>query len=288
MSLLTSSDAPVNPRNGYEVFGPLTDSVEFAAAHFDQLLPFLKSDKYRGRILSIANSLLDKKEAGYPKLVDDNYENLMAFAKNDLGKYLTMNDSLRGASDIPMYQYMQLMSKTKKHPLNDGLTKTYLDKDPSGVYASEALIARINNDLPINPVLVNKLLDSLNSRYDVMEAFSKQSQLNRVPLKYRQQTEFAKLCLYQSIIQDDYGAPEKITLLGSIIKNGSVYYAFKFSIPDYDEKNQLIGLTGPYKAGSTKLNFEHYFAYTGYDVLKTNWRAQATKMIKPLTDAYKQ
>ncbi len=212
----------------------------------------------------------------------------MAFAKSDIGNYLALNDSLRSTSDIPIYQYMQLMTKTKNHELNDQLTKTYLEKDPSGVYASEALVARINNGLSNNPVLVNKLLDSLNTRYDVMEAFSKQNQLSKVPIKYRQQTEFAKLCLYQSVSQDDYGAPEKIALLGSIIKGGAVYYAFKFSLPEYDEKNQLIGLTGPYKAGSAKLNFEHYFAYTGYDVLKTNWRAQATKMIKPLIDAYKE
>lgn len=288
ISLLTGAEAPVNPKNPYEAFAPLNDSIDVAAKHFDQLFPFLKNEKYRGKILSISNTLLIREDAGYQKLINDNYENLMAFAKSDIGNYLALNDSLRSASDIPIYQYMQLMTKTKNHELNDQLTKTYLDKDPSGIYASEALVARIYNGLPNNPLLINKLLDSLSTRYDVMEAFSKQNQLNKVPLKYRQQTEFAKLCLYQSISQDDYGAPEKIALLGSIIKDGAVYYVFKFSLPDYDEKNQLIGLTGPYKAGSAKLNFEHYFAYTGYDILKTNWRAQAAKMIKPLIDAYKE
>jgi len=78
-----------------------------------------------------------------------------------------------------------------------------------------------------------------------------------------------------------------MTLLGSIVKNGSVYYAFKYLLPDKDEKEELIGITGPYKVGTTKLNFEKYYAYTDYDIVKTNWRAQAAKMIKPLVDAYK-
>jgi hypothetical protein len=182
---------------------------------------------------------------------------------------------------------MQLIGHIKAGALNDKLTGNYLKRDPNGLYAPDAVIARIKNHLPNNQLLVNKYLDSVGTRYDVMEAFSKQNQLGLVPLKYRTQAGYAKLCLYQSISSDDYGSPTKITLLGSIIKNGSVYYAFKFLLPERDEKNELIGLTGPYKPGSARLNFERYYAYTDYDVVKINWRLQAAKMIVPLIDAYK-
>lgn len=289
LDLLTAADAPVKASNSYSVFRPLTDSLQFAAVHFDKILPFIKNEKYRPDILRIANSLIELKNAEYTKLVNDNYEALMAYAKSDIDSYLALPDSARSSTTLAMYYYMQLMSKTTGHELTDKLTKNYLEKEPDGIYAPEAAIARINNKLPDNQLLINKFLDSLGTRYGVMEAFSKQNQLSRVPLKYRQQAEFAKLNLFEVLSQDDdYGTPDKITLLGSINNNGSVYYAFKFSLKDEedDKKKDLIGLAGPYRPGSAKLDFKRYSGYTEYEPLKINWRAQATKLIKPLLANY--
>jgi len=288
LSLLTSADVPLKAKNIYEVFRPLSDSVEMAAVHFQQLLPFMKYINYRSHVLGIAHSLMLKKDAGFNKLVNDNYNALMAYAKDDLDSYLALPDTSRYASSVPLYYYMLLMGEVNGHELNNQLTKTYLEKDANGAYVPAAINARIANGLPNNPAIVKKLLDSVSTRYDIMEAFNKQNQLNRVPLKYRQQVEFAKLCLYQVVSMDDYGTPDKVTLLGTIVKNGSTYYAFKFKLTDYDDKHEMIGLAGPYKAGSAKLNFGHYYVYTTYAIVKTNWRAQATEMIKPLNDANKQ
>ena len=151
----------------------------------------------------------------------------------------------------------------------------------------DALVARVYNGLPNSSTLVNKFLDSIGTRYDLMAAYDNQKQLNKVPPKYRTQVEYAKLCLYQEVSGDDYGSPTDISLLGNIVKNGYVYYVFKYSLPDREDKHKLIGITGPYKTGSTKLNFKRYFAYSAYDIVKPNWRLQASKMIKPLIEAYK-
>ncbi|MEO6979235.1 MAG: hypothetical protein ABI113_12680, partial [Mucilaginibacter sp.] len=220
-------------------------------------------------------------------MLKDNYAAIMAYAGADIDNYLKLRDSTDNEWSGSVYNYMQLIGKIKNGDLNDKLTKRYIETDPKGLYAPDAITARVYNNLPNNQLLVNKYLDSIGTRYDLMEAFNSQKQLDRVPLKYRTQAAYAKLCLYQSVSADDYGSPKKITLLGSIIKNGSVYYAFKFSLPDRDEKEELIALTGPYKPGATKLNFERYYAYTDYEVVKTNWRLQAGKMIQALIDAYK-
>jgi len=121
-----------------------------------------------------------------------------------------------------------------------------------------------------------------------MDAYNDESELNKVPLKYRQTAEYAKLCLYQYVTNDeDYGSPDKIVLLGTLLNKGSEYYVFKYLLSEKDDSNYLIGITGPYKPGSTKLNFKKYYAYTDYNIIKTNWQKQALELIKPLIDAYK-
>ncbi|MEO6630928.1 MAG: TraB/GumN family protein, partial [Mucilaginibacter sp.] len=286
LNLLTS-DPPLKPRNTNEVFNALSDSIEFAAAHFTQVLPLISNPAYRNNLLRIARFIAVKKNSVYDKMLKDNYAAIMANAAADIDNYLKLRDSTDNEWSGSVYNYMQLIGKIKNGDLNDKLTKRYIETDPKGLYAPDAITARVYNNLSNNQLLVNKYLDSIGTRYDLMEAFNSQKQLDRVPLKYRTQAAYAKLCLYQSVSADDYGSPKKITLLGSIIKNGSVYYAFKFSLPDRDEKEELIALTGPYKPGATKLNFERYYAYTDYEVVKTNWRLQAGKMIQALIDAYK-
>ena len=281
------TDPPVKVKEAAEIFTPLEDSVEFAAVNFEKYAPFIKYDNYRSNILRIAKNIANEKNDTCFKVINDNYLKIMAYAQADIDNYIAIKDSTDNAYSSSTYSYMQLMSKMKFTELNDKLTKRYLEKDPNGLYASDAIVARINNHLPNNQLLVNKYLDSIGTRYDLMEAYNNQQQLAKVPLKYRKQDEYAKLCLYQYISSDDYGSPTKITLLGSILKNGSVYWVFKYLLPDKEETKHLIGICGPYKAGATRLNFKKYYAYTGYDILKTNWRLQGTKLIKPLIDAYK-
>ncbi|ASU33224.1 GumN family protein [Mucilaginibacter xinganensis] len=285
---LLTTDPPVTVKEGYQIFSPLNDSLEFAAAHFDQLLPLTKYDNLRSYVLRTAQQMANKKDAPYANQLKASYNAIMTYAQADFDNYISHRDSSNNLYNTEMYNYMQLIGQIKTGEFNDKLTASYLKRDPNGIYAPDAIIARIKNRLPNNQQLVNKYLDSIGTRYDVMEAFSKQNQLTMIPLKYRSQSEYARLCLYQYVSQDDYGSPKKMVLLGSVIKNGSVYYAFKFSLPDRDDKNALIALTGPYKPGATKLNFEKYYVYTDYEAVNTNWRLQAIKLIAPLIDAYKE
>jgi uncharacterized protein YbaP (TraB family) len=271
----------------YGIFRPFNDSVSFAAEHFGLLLPYLKNDGYRSHIVRVATYIANEKNGKYEKMLRAAYPAITARAMSDLDNYIAIKDSADNKWGIYLYQYFQLMNKVHNEDINEKVTQKYLAHYPKGTYAVDAVIARINNGLPNNQLLVNKFLDSIGSRYDMMQAYADQKQLNRVPLKYKTQDAFAKLCLYQEISTDDYGSPEKIVLLGNIVKNGSVYYVFKYSLPEREEAKQLIAIVGPYKPGATKLNFEKYNAYTGYEVLKTNWRTQAAKMIKPLLEQYK-
>jgi len=284
---LLTTDPPLKATNTYEIFSPLSDSVEFAAAHFEQLLPFIKDDKFRDNILRIARNMAAAKNNPYTKTLTDDYAKLTAYAQTDLDKYLALKESVGNDWSGLVYSYLHLMDKMKVKDINDRFTKKYLEKDPKGTYASDAVITRIYNGLPNNPVLVKRYLDSIGTRYDLMEAYDKEKQLDKVPLIYRKQEAFAKLCLYQYAAGNDDGSPDQIKLLGSITDKGNIYYVYKYSLSEGDEGEWLIGVAGPYKTGSTKLDFDKYHAYSDGSILQTDWRKQAKKMIKPLLDANK-
>ena len=269
---------------GYDLFQPLTDSIEFSAAHFSQLLPLINHTEYRTHILNITRMISGKKDENYDKMLKANFNALMAYSEKDLDDFLALKDSDVNKWGGNLYNYFQLLGNMHTTALADKFTNRYLAKDHNGTYATDAVITRISNNLPNNQLLVNKLLDSMGTRYDIMEAYQKQKQLDRVPLKYRKQDEYAKLCLYQYISSDDYGSPTSLALLGSIVKHGAVYYVFKYRLSEKEETKQLIGIAGPFVAGSSLLKFDKYYAYSDYDILQTNWREQATKLIDPLNE----
>ena len=209
----------------------------------------------------------------------------MVSALSDLDKYLSFKDSVEMKYSSNLYSYIQIMNNVQGETINDIFTKRYLEKDPNGIYSTSMVLARINNNFPVEQLLVNKQFDSIGTRYDIMEAYFKQNQTAKIPLKYRKADEFARLCIYQfiSAYEDgEYGVPEKISLLGQINKEGSVYYVFKFNMPEKEEKTEMIGIAKPNKSGSIKLNFDVDNAYTSYEKLKTNWHVQANELINKL------
>ena len=156
---------------------------------------------------------------------------------------------------------------------------------------ADAITTRIANHLPVNSKTLVTLLDSMDTRYQVMEAYHKQKQMDKVPLKYKTQSEFGRLCLYKDIASDndddnDYGYAENLTLIGSVTDKGSIYYAYKFKQPSRDSVATFIGIAGPYKPGFAALPFDRYYAYTDYTIKGTNWMKQAKAMIPLLREVY--
>jgi len=213
----------------------------------------------------------------------------MAHASADIGAYLKAKDSVSNEFSGSVYNYMRLLSQIKNVDLTKRLTNQYLQAAPRGTYAPDAIIARIANDLPNDEGLVKFYMDSLDTRYDLMKAYYEQKQIDKIPEPYRRQDEFAKLCLYKYITTDDEdgGTSTDMKLLGTIFHDENVYYTFEFSLAGDEDHKVMIGIAGPYQPGSTKLSFDKYFAYTTFEVVKPDWRAQASAMIGPLTDIYK-
>jgi len=285
---LLINDKALKTENNYMTFRPLYDSIKYTAAHFKQIVPLISNAEYRSHILRLSNQLLDSPNNEYTKLIRDNFKDITKYAKCDLDTFLVSKDTNKNEWATNSYQYLTLMGKIKGEPEINSYTNYYLNHYPKGYYVSIAVVARIYNGLPVGAGLTARLLDSMDYRYDIMEAYYRQKQFNKVPLKYKTPSEFGKLCLYRfaGSTDDDYGVPGKISLLGSITEKGSIYYVYQFNLPEKSETDRYIGIAGPYKPGSSRLNFEGYNAYTSYDVKTTNWIKQARLLIPDLKKAY--
>lgn len=285
INLLTDSDR-LETKNIYQAFNPLTDSIAMAAKYFDRLLPLMKYDNYRKSIVGLAGNMAADKKHAYDAYLRKVYPVLTAHAMSDLNNYLTVKETDVNNWSLAVLRYLNVMREITGEPVNDTFSGQYLQKDTAGVWRESAVLVRISNHLATPKAVIQRLLDSLDTRYDIMSALNDCHELNIIPLKYRQPEAFASLCLYEAV-QDDDNTPQQITLLGSISEQGSVYYAFKFRMPDFDENAIYFGLAGPYQPGAEQLDFKKYHALTNYDKLEADWRAQAKKLIPKLLKADK-
>lgn len=284
-NLLTGS-TPLKLVNNNDAFQPLYDSLGYAVVHFQKIVPFISSPEYREDVLFLAKDLALDDNVAYNKLVKDNFGQLTRYAFDDLNTFLSNKDTTKTERSANSFKYLSLMGAIKGQSITNSYTNYYLTHNPKGWYISNATVARINNNLPVNSSLTLSLLDSIDSRYEIMEAYYNQKKFDKVPLKYKKQSEFGRLCLYKYLAADDYGLPDKLILLGSVTDKGLVYYAYKFNMPEKDESEVYIGIAGPYKPGSTRLNFKKYNAFTNYDVKSTNWVKQAKALIVDLKNNY--
>ncbi|GAA3983601.1 TraB/GumN family protein [Mucilaginibacter dorajii] len=285
LNLLTSSKALKTDEN-YEIFSPMRDSLDFVAANFDKIYSLLQYPEYRTNLLSVARSMVYETQKGkYTPLIKSKFQALTQYAQSDLDDFIAKKDtSVKWFSGG--YNYLGLMQEITNQPITDSFTTKLIKNDENEL--SDAVITRIANHLPINQKLLNTLLDSIAIRYDLMQSLSKAKQLDKVPLKYKKQDEFAKLCMYQSISADeDDSTPENLVLLGKILDKGSLYYAFKYQSNYNDEKTDYIGISGPYVLGSTKLDFSIYRCYDNSIVKETNWQLQAKGLIIKLKEQNK-
>ncbi len=285
LNLLTSSKA-LKTDELYQIFSPLNDSLDYVAANFDKIFSLLQYPEYRTNLLSVARSMVYETEKGkYTPLIKSKFGVVTRYAQSDLDSFISKKDTaVKWFS--PGYSYLGIMQDIKNQPITDSFTLKLIKNVEA--YRSEAVNTRVANHLTVSQTLLNTLLDSIDTRYNLMQILSKEKQLDRVPLKYKKQDEFAKLCMYQSIVADeDDSSPKNLALLGKIMDKGSLYYVFKYQSTYGEEGVDYIGISGPYILGSTKLDFSIYRSYDSEIVKETNWQRQAKALIVKLLELNK-
>jgi uncharacterized protein YbaP (TraB family) len=279
MELLTNGPA-IKLEENYRVFSPLNDSLAYAASNIHRILPLIDRAEYRPNIMTLMNNMLrDEEHPEYLELLKSNYKTLTKYADHDLNRYIS--DTTANAWNTSIYHYLQLMSKVTGQPGTDSFTLKAMGKTGDDSQLLNAATTRIANNLPIRQPIVIKLLDSLYTRFELMDAYHKMNQISKVPVKYRTPAEFGKICLYNYVGEnsDDEAYPEKIILLGKVPYKGLTYYAYKYTLPNDESKKEYIGVYGPNNGATAKLDFKDYHAYALWQSKKVNWQQQAVKMI---------
>lgn len=280
LDLLTNQSAPKAEYN-YSTFEPLTDSLQFAVDNYNRIIPLLKNEEYRPRLLNVFQSIANEKNAKYADFMRKHFKDIMAFANADMDKYLNKTDSISNTVYLSVYYYLSLMQKVKGQPFTEGFTARLIKKNDVYKSLPTAVITRIKNRLPVSQLVINRLLDSLDQRYDLMQTLSEEKQLVRVPAKYKTQQAFAKLCVYQNAVanDDDEGVPEQLKALGTVTDNGKLFYVFSYKSSYDEDDSRQIAICGPYAPGSSKLDFASYNTYYEQADKAMNWQKQAKKMI---------
>ncbi|MEO7215630.1 TraB/GumN family protein [Mucilaginibacter sp.] len=282
LDLLTNYDAP-DLDNMYTAISPLTDSLEYVTANFDKILPLLKNPRYRKNVLNVFNNMLYSDNKGkYTEFIKTHFDDLTTYANEDLNAYFAQQDSIRNKWSSPVSYYLEFMKNVQGKAITAPFTAKLLKDDAVEDNLSDAIIARLKNNLPVQQPVINKILDSVYYRYSFLKELNEIKQLSRAPLKYRTQAGFAKLSLTEFIEGSDTGSPANVVLLGTLPEKGNTYYVFKFAVPDYEEDVTYLGICGPYKTGSNVLDFKSYRVYTTWEAKETNWQKQAKKMIPEL------
>jgi uncharacterized protein YbaP (TraB family) len=267
---------PLKIKDYWRLFHPLADSISFAAKHLEELLPLMNDDGYRNQILNIVSQMLsDDNKALYQDLIVNNKEKMVAKAISDIDEYITK------PNDYPsnVYSYLNILTKLELKPLADEFTRKVFQLDSSVYMYTTALATRIKLNLSLDQKMLSAQLDSLSTRYEIMQAYSTVGKLKEVPLKYRKHDEFGKLLVYNHTSEEDYYAQE-IKLLGKIKEGEKSYYAYEVSFDEDGEVKRYLAIAGAFDDKSENLDMEKLFGFMGEDELEEDWEEQARALIE--------
>ncbi|WP_231424137.1 TraB/GumN family protein [Pedobacter sp. Leaf250] len=275
-SLLDSK--PLNLDNYWMTFSPLTDSLAYAAQHFDKLLLLKKQPQYKGNIIDlIADISVSSKNQEYMSIINANKKEIFSTATEDLNKYLEDEDRNYA---MEIYGYLKIFPVTDLSKLADEFT-IKLVTDSNSYMKTTALVTRIKMNLPVEQSLLDTQLDSLSTRLDILTAYNSIGKLETVPAKYRSHDEIAEVILYHYLGDEDY--PEDLKLLGKVVTEKGNYYAFDFSYADDEGSSRhYIAICGAFDGENIKKSFDEYFCHTEYELLIKDWQTQARKLIDSL------
>lgn len=282
--------APLSLNEYWQLTDPLRDSLSYTSKHIDKLLQLLNFDAYRPNILGLFSGMISEKDnAGYLQLLESKNQQISSKALQDVNQYVADIANAREGNASLIYRYLHILPKINLPKLTDEFTSKIMPLDSLDYLQTSALATRIIAGLPVDQKLLSARLDSMDTRYDIMDAYNQVGKLESLPLKYRKHDEFAKLLFYNYLTEDS-GDPDTLYLLGSVKDGAKVYYVFSFSFPpDEDEdvskdRKEFIGISGPFDGKVEKLDFEAYKSHSAFGLKEADWAAQAKALILEMNE----
>jgi uncharacterized protein YbaP (TraB family) len=267
-------------KNYWDLFEPLTDSLAYVANNFKSFLTLLDKKDYRKNTLSIVSDMLVADSIPtYKSLVSQNAKSITKYAMADLEEDIELLKT--AAYPNTAYHYLNVLPKLDI-AIADQFTNKIIGLDSVGFLKTRAVEVRIKAKLPISKEVLAEQLDSLASRYTIMFAYNEIDELDKVPSKYKEPSEFGRLLLYD-YVSEDYEL-ENITTLGEVEYENQVYYVYSYDVIDEDEKIRYLGIAGAFNKNNRVIDFEKQYAHSNFEKLETDWKKQAKVLIEQLAE----
>lgn len=276
---------PINKTDyNWPLFRPLGDSLSYVATHIDKVLNLLDVQAYSPNVLYILSDMLsEENKAKYQLLLDGKKDRLTIAANRDLAVFSVNVKAKEHNLVTSIYRYLDILPALNMQKLTDEFTSKLFTIDSIPYVLTSAVAARIKAGLPVDKKILDDQLDSLESRYEIINTYKQLGKLDLVPFKYRKHDEFAKLSMYNYLV-DEYGAPERIQLLGSVKDGADTYYSFSFIYTEDDVKKEYVGIVGPFNTAPDQLKFDGYSCHSKFEVKAADWTAQAKALIAELKE----
>jgi hypothetical protein len=268
----------------FTVLNPLKDSTIAFAKNAKYIIPLLQKDNYRDKLLSYFNNrtLDDTLFLGdYLKYKLD----IVSHFKTDVTRYLdtiTRNNHEYCNYSL-MYDYLDVITtlNATTDEVRQGLDMLTSQLDSENWLHTKSIITSLQVGAPVKESVLRTALDTLYSRFEIMEGLITSGNLDKVPEAYLEPVEFSKLCLYNDI-GDYYSYPNSIDLVGSFTENEKEYFVFSYEYLGEEEEEEEVE---KYIAIMENLpvvlhDFKRHYGYYGEEVLEEDWETQGKQMLQ--------
>lgn len=264
----------------YPVLDPLYDTTVVFAENANRIIPLLKTERYRDKLLSYVSDRTQYDSLDVSDFIKFK-KDIVAHFEIDVTRYMDSisREKYEYCNYSLMYNYLEVINSLEVNP-NDvvtGLDKLMSQLESDNWLQSKALITSLHIGAPVKEVVLKKALDSLYSRFEIMEALINSGNLKNVPEAYLETQEFARLCIYNDI--GDYeGYPDFIDLAGIFTENEKDYFVFSYGFKDEENTARYMAVIEdiPVVLHDFKRNYGNF----DRELLLEDWEAQARQLLK--------
>ena len=264
----------------YGLFRPFNDSIAFSLNNYKNLINLRNHKAYRREVLDISTNILESKNSDKNSIIEY-FEQVTDSAFSDLNNYIKMlsEEEYDYQAHSLIYSYLNYLKTFPENgPFVDKFTKQLIEEKSNIWIQSNTAETRIAHNLKLPKEIKKSMLDSLNTRYDLIKAYHKANKLNEVPKNYLDQKDFSDLSLAM-FLEDTDEYPTEKKLLGTIKHNNSVFYAYSLNYNYDNEKESYLSVIDASYAVSQNSELKAYECYTNWDLLNDDWKTQAKELI---------
>ncbi|WP_044398285.1 TraB/GumN family protein [Lacinutrix sp. Hel_I_90] len=267
----------------YSTFSPFFDSIPMAIENYKALTELNTSKRYRKQILDLSQYIL---KTAHKNDIITYFNEITKDSKTDLQSYIQLqknSDEYNYSEHSLIYSYLEYFKEIPKatnvKTIAD-FTKVLLKLNANKWMTLKTAETRVLHHLKLSGKLKNTLLDSVDTRFDLMKAYHQANRLNEVSEKFYDENEFSRVSLKQYLEAiEEY--PDKRVLLGKLTIDSVLYYAYelKYEYENLADNTSYLALVRvDYKVTQAhELNL--YKVVCDWDVVNTDWKAQAKELV---------